>query len=40
MAGTFPFVEPVQPAWGGEFGLIVHEPVGVVGAIVPSRRPC
>jgi len=39
MADTFPFTEPVQPAWGGEFGLIVHEPVGVVGAIVPWNVP-
>ena len=39
MADTFPFTEPVRPAWGGEFGLIVREPVGVVGAIVPWNVP-
>jgi len=34
LADTFPFEERVEPT-AGEFGLIVREPVGVVGAIVP-----
>ncbi|HZR53024.1 MAG TPA: aldehyde dehydrogenase [Streptosporangiaceae bacterium] len=34
LAGTFPFEEQVTPTMG-EFGLIVREPAGVVGAIVP-----
>jgi len=39
LAGTFPFEEPVKPTAGGQFGLIVREPVGVVGAIVPWNGP-
>ena len=39
LAGTFPFEEPAQPTAGGQFGLIVREPVGVVGAIVPWNAP-
>ncbi|MFD4669684.1 aldehyde dehydrogenase [Lentzea sp. NPDC058450] len=39
MASTFEFDEPVRPAWGGEYGIIAHEPVGVVGAIVPWNAP-
>jgi aldehyde dehydrogenase (NAD+) len=39
LAGTFPFEEPAQPTAGGEFGLIVREPVGVVGAIIPWNAP-
>jgi aldehyde dehydrogenase (NAD+) len=39
MASTFVFDEPVRPAWGGEYGIIAHEPVGVVGAIVPWNAP-
>jgi aldehyde dehydrogenase (NAD+) len=39
LAGTFAFEEPAQPTAGGEFGLIVREPVGVVGAIVPWNAP-
>ena len=35
LATTFPFEEPATPTAGGEFGLIVREPVGVVGAIIP-----
>jgi len=35
LADTFPFEAPVAPTMGGEFGLLVREPVGVVGAIVP-----
>ncbi|MCX4564608.1 aldehyde dehydrogenase [Streptomyces phaeochromogenes] len=39
MASTFDFDEPVHPAWGGEYGIIAREPVGVVGAIVPWNAP-
>jgi acyl-CoA reductase-like NAD-dependent aldehyde dehydrogenase len=39
LAGTYPFEEPAQPTAGGEFGLIVREPVGVVGAIIPWNAP-
>jgi aldehyde dehydrogenase (NAD+) len=38
LAGTFPFEEPAKPA-AGQFGLIVREPVGVVGAIIPWNAP-
>jgi acyl-CoA reductase-like NAD-dependent aldehyde dehydrogenase len=38
LAGTFPFEEPAKPT-AGEFGLIVREPVGVVGAIIPWNGP-
>ncbi|MCL7999558.1 aldehyde dehydrogenase [Brucella sp. 21LCYQ03] len=33
-AESFPFVEKHQPRSGGNHGYLVHEPVGVVGAIV------
>jgi aldehyde dehydrogenase (NAD+) len=39
LAFTFPFEEPAQPTAGGEFGLLVREPVGVVGAIIPWNAP-
>lgn len=39
LAGTFPFEEPATPAGGATFGLIVREPVGVVGAIIPWNGP-
>jgi acyl-CoA reductase-like NAD-dependent aldehyde dehydrogenase len=39
LASTFPFEELAQPTAGGEFGLIVREPVGVVGAIIPWNVP-
>jgi len=39
LADTFPFEEEAQPTAGGEFGLLVREPVGVVGAIVPWNVP-
>jgi aldehyde dehydrogenase (NAD+) len=39
LAGTFPFEEPARPTAGGEFGLLVREPVGVVGAIIPWNAP-
>ena len=38
LAGTFPFEERVRPSQG-EFGLLVREPVGVVGAIIPWNAP-
>ena len=38
LADTFPFEEQAQPSVG-EFGLIVREPVGVVGAIIPWNAP-
>jgi acyl-CoA reductase-like NAD-dependent aldehyde dehydrogenase len=39
LADTFPFEEECQPTLGGEFGLLVREPVGVVGAIIPWNAP-
>jgi acyl-CoA reductase-like NAD-dependent aldehyde dehydrogenase len=39
LADTFGFEEPARPTAGGEFGLIVREPVGVVGAIIPWNAP-
>jgi len=43
LATDYPFEEPFQPAAsglaGGGFGLLVREPVGVVGAIVPWNGP-
>jgi aldehyde dehydrogenase (NAD+) len=38
LADTFPFEEPAKPS-AGLFGLIVREPVGVVGAIIPWNAP-
>jgi aldehyde dehydrogenase (NAD+) len=38
-AKTYPFEQVVPPTAGGEFGLLVREPVGVVGAIVPWNAP-
>ncbi len=38
LASTFPFEEPATPM-SGEFGLLVREPVGVVGAIIPWNGP-
>ena len=38
LADTFPFEEPAQPTQG-RFGLLVREPVGVVGAIIPWNAP-
>ncbi|WP_236794872.1 aldehyde dehydrogenase [Amycolatopsis sp. GM8] len=38
LADTYPFEEPAQPTVG-EFGLLVREPVGVVGAIIPWNAP-
>ncbi|MDP1795371.1 MAG: aldehyde dehydrogenase [Acidimicrobiales bacterium] len=39
LAETFPFEEPATPTAGGKFGLLVREPVGVVGAIIPWNAP-
>ncbi|HXW88346.1 MAG TPA: aldehyde dehydrogenase [Streptosporangiaceae bacterium] len=39
LADTFAWEEPARPTAGGEFGLIVREPVGVVGAIIPWNAP-
>jgi aldehyde dehydrogenase (NAD+) len=39
LASTYPFEEPAQPSLGGKFGLLVREPVGVVGAIIPWNAP-
>jgi len=38
LAETFPFEERAQPQQG-QFGLLVREPVGVVGAIIPWNAP-
>jgi aldehyde dehydrogenase (NAD+) len=38
LADTFPFEEPATPTVGA-FGLIVREPVGVVGTIIPWNAP-
>jgi aldehyde dehydrogenase (NAD+) len=38
LADTFQWERPVRPARGG-FGLVVKEPVGVVGAIIPWNAP-
>jgi aldehyde dehydrogenase (NAD+) len=39
LAETYPFEEEAQPTAGGKFGLLVREPVGVVGAIIPWNAP-
>src|SRR3546814_17468910 len=39
LADTFAFEEPHTPSAGGEFGLLVREPVGVVAAIIPWTAP-
>ncbi|HZP28338.1 MAG TPA: aldehyde dehydrogenase, partial [Acidimicrobiia bacterium] len=38
LADTYPFVEPATPSLGG-YGMLVREPVGTVGAIVPWNSP-
>lgn len=39
LADTYAFEERAEPTWGGAFGLLVREPVGVVGAIIPWSAP-
>jgi betaine-aldehyde dehydrogenase len=39
LATEFAFVERHAPTAGGKVGLILHEPVGVVGAIIPWNGP-
>src|SRR5205823_10345407 len=39
LADTFPWEEECPPTAGGEFGMLVREPVGVVGAIIPWNAP-
>jgi len=39
LASSFAFEERHRPMWGGEVGLLVREPVGVVGAIIPWNAP-
>lgn len=39
LAATFPFEERHVPQAGGDVGLLVREPVGVVAAIVPWNAP-
>jgi aldehyde dehydrogenase (NAD+) len=39
LADTFPWEEECPPTGGGAFGLLVREPVGVVGAIIPWNAP-
>lgn len=39
LAETFPFEERHPAKWGGSVGLLVREPVGVVGAIIPWNAP-
>jgi acyl-CoA reductase-like NAD-dependent aldehyde dehydrogenase len=38
-ADDYPFLERHRPTAGGNFGYLVREPVGVVGAIVPWNSP-
>jgi len=39
MADDFPFIERREPTDGGKVGLLVREPVGVIGAIIPWNSP-
>jgi len=39
LAESFPFEERHQPGAGGEYGLLLREPVGVVAAIIPWNAP-
>ncbi|MEU6646824.1 aldehyde dehydrogenase [Saccharomonospora sp. NPDC046836] len=39
LADTYSFEERATPTAGGEFGLLVREPVGVVAAIIPWNSP-
>jgi aldehyde dehydrogenase (NAD+) len=38
LADTYPFEKPVTPT-AGDHGLLIREPVGVVGAIIPWNGP-
>jgi acyl-CoA reductase-like NAD-dependent aldehyde dehydrogenase len=38
LSATYPFFEPAKPT-AGTYGMIVREPVGVVGSIVPWNGP-
>jgi acyl-CoA reductase-like NAD-dependent aldehyde dehydrogenase len=39
LADEFPFEELKKPTAGGKWGMLVREPVGVVGAIIPWNGP-
>lgn len=39
LADTYAWEERATPSAGGAFGLLVREPVGVVGAIIPWNAP-
>ncbi len=39
LAETYPFQERHKPGAGGNVGLLVREPVGVVAAIIPWNGP-
>src|SRR5262249_28744402 len=39
LADTYPFQERHKPLGGGEVGLLVREPVGVIAAIIPWNGP-
>jgi betaine-aldehyde dehydrogenase len=39
LSTEFAFVERRSPTAGGNVGLLIHEPVGVVGAIIPWNAP-
>ena len=39
MAADYPWEKRATPTNGGDIGLLVHEPVGVVGAIIPWNSP-
>ena len=43
LAATYPFAQPMPTTQGvvpgGKFGLLIREPVGVVGAIIPWNGP-
>jgi acyl-CoA reductase-like NAD-dependent aldehyde dehydrogenase len=39
LANSYPFEELARPTSGGNFGMLVREPVGVVGAIIPWNGP-
>lgn len=39
LGAEFPFIERHTPTSGGNIGMLVYEPVGVVGAIIPWNGP-